>query len=101
MVATLKIESQCWLYFWIAHLIIVSHVKILTGDDETITAKCVYELMDDSHGVKIKYSHTNNSIYAEKYFTDEVTKSNQTINFYGVVWVPIARIAWLKIILEC
>ena len=43
-----------------------------------------YELMANSHGVKIKYFHADNGIYAEKDFTDEVANCGQTISFCGV-----------------
>ena len=40
--------------------------------------------MADSHGVKIKFFHADNGIYAETAFIHEVTDCGQTISFCGV-----------------
>ena len=63
-------------------LIIASQIS--AGDEETSAIKRVYELIADSHDVKVKYFHADNGRYAEKAFTDEFTECRQTITFCGV-----------------
>ena len=61
-----------------------SHLQTSTGGDETLAAKHAYEIMAQSYDINIKSFHTDNGIFAEKLFRDEVTISNQTITFCGV-----------------
>ena len=60
------------------------HLQISTSGKETVAARAAYELVADSHRVNIRSFHVDNGIYAEKAFTDDISNSGQTINFYGV-----------------
>ena len=61
--------------------------KYQQGGGETIAAKRANELMVDSHEVMIKSYHTDNSIYAEKAFTDEV-QFQIVKNSKEIIFVP-------------
>ena len=62
----------------------ISHLQISTGDEETLAAKRTYEITVDANGVTIKSFYSDNGIYAEKSFTDDIKLSSQTIKFCSV-----------------
>ena len=61
-----------------------THLQYSTGDIDTIAAKRSYELFTGIFGVIVKAYHADNGIFAENFFRDEVSESNQVITYCAV-----------------
>ena len=52
--------------------------------EETLNAKHAFECIADQHGVHVLHYHCDNGHFADKAFTDDVHKAQQTISFCGI-----------------
>lgn len=61
-----------------------THLQTSVDNEQTLQAKLGYERFAASHGVKLQSFRTDNGVFAEKFFRDNVSESSQTISYCAV-----------------